>query len=374
MDALQISATAPVRPPVDTILAAVARREEQGFDAVWWADHLLHWFPPSIWTPDLVPMSAAQPSPHVWMDPFAMVAAAAGAADRIRLGIGVTDTVRRHPASLAQTALTLDHITRGRFLLGVGTGEALNLAPLGMRNDRPLGRLDEALQVIRLLFSTPDEVDFEGEHVVLRGAAVGLRPYGDTPPPIWVAAHRPRGLALTGRLADGWLPLATDPARYAEMHGVVTAAAIAAGRPGAVMPGAYTRVVLAEDDETARTAAASSTLLRFIALTAPAETFEAHGVDHPIGAGVFGLTTFRPSGLTREQALTLAAAVPGEVVLDSVVAGTPATVARRLAQIVAAGARHLQVANMTPLADPALAAASEGLLGEALSDLRAVAR
>ncbi len=373
MDPLQISATAPVRPPVDTVLAAVARRQEQGFDAVWWADHLLHWFPPSIWTPDLVPMSAAQPSPHVWMDPFAMVAAAAGAADRIRLGIGVTDTVRRHPAALAQTALTLDHITRGRFLLGVGTGEALNLAPLGMRNDHPLARLDEALQVIRLLFSTPDEVDFEGEHVVLRGAAVGLRPYGDAPPPIWVAAHRPRGLALAGRLADGWLPLATDPARYAEMHGVVTAAAVAAGRPGAVTPGAYTRVVLAEDDETARTAAAESTLLRFIALTAPAETFEAHGVDHPVGAGVFGLTTFRPSGLTREQALALAAAVPGEVVLDSVVAGTPATVARRLAQIVAAGARHLQVANMTPLADPALAAASEGLLGEALSDLRAVA-
>ncbi len=88
---------------------------------------------------------------------------------------------------------------------------------------------------------------------------------------------------------------------------------------------------------------------------------------------MFGLTTFRPSGLTRDQALALAAAVPGEVVLDTVVAGTPATVARRLAQIVGAGARHLQVANMTPLADPALAAASEGLLGEALSDLRAVA-
>lgn len=371
--ALQISAAAPVRPPVDTVLAAVARRQEQGFDAVWWADHLLHWFPPSIWTPDLAPMAAAQPSPHVWMDPFAMVAAAAGATDTIRLGVGVTDTVRRHPASLAQTALTLDHVTRGRFILGVGTGEELNLAPLGMRNARPLARLDEALQVIRLLFSTPDEVDFEGEHVVLRGAAVGLRPYGDAPPPVWVAAHRPKGLALAGRLGDGWMPLATDPARYAEMLAVVEGAAGEAGRAGAVTPGGYTRVVLAEDDDTARTAAARSTLLRFIALTAPSETFTAHGAVHPLGEGVFGLTRFRPTGLSRQEALRLADAVPGEVVLDTVVAGTPATVAARLAAIVRAGARHLQVVNMTPLADPALAAASESLLGEALTDLRAVA-
>jgi len=372
-DALQISAAAPVRPPVDTVLAAVARRQEQGFDAVWWADHLLHWFPSSIWTPDIAPQAAAQPSPHVWMDPFAMVAAAAGAADRIRLGVGVTDTVRRHPASLAQTALTLDHITRGRFLLGIGTGEALNLTPLGMRNTRPLARLDEALQAIRLLFSTPDEVDFEGEHIVLRGAAVGLRPYGDAPPPIWVAAHRPRGLELAGRLADGWLPLATGADGYRAMWDRVRASAEAAGRPGAVTPGAYTRVVLAEDDATARAAAASSTLLRFIAITAAAETFRAHGVEHPLGDGVFGLTAFRPTGLSRERALALASAVPGEVVLDTVIAGTPSTVAARLAAIVAEGARHLQVVNMTPLADPALAAASEHLLGEALAELRGAA-
>jgi len=94
---LEISAAAPARPPMDGILAAVARRQAQGFQAVWWADHLLHWFPTSIWVPDLVPQAANQPSPHVWMDPFALVAASAGAADRLRFGVGVTDLVRRHP-------------------------------------------------------------------------------------------------------------------------------------------------------------------------------------------------------------------------------------------------------------------------------------
>jgi phthiodiolone/phenolphthiodiolone dimycocerosates ketoreductase len=368
---LEISAAAPVRPPLDAVLAAVARRQEQGFDAVWWADHLLHWFPSSIWTPDLVPMAASQPSPHVWMDPFVAAAAAAGAADRIRLGVGVTDMVRRHPAALAQTAMTLDHVTRGRFILGVGTGEALNLTPLGIANRHPMARLEEGLTVLRMLFDSPDEIDFEGEHVVVRGAAVGLRPYGERPPQVWLAAHRPRGLALTGRMADGWMPLATGAEAYRAMLDRVEAAAAAAGRPGAVTPGAYTRVVLAEDDDTARAAAGASRLLRFIALTAPSEAYEAHGARHPLGEGVFGLTEFLPTGLSRERALALADAVPPAVALSTVVAGTPATVAARLARIVAAGARHLQVVNMTPLADPALAPAGEGLLGEALTDLRA---
>lgn len=234
-----------------------------------------------------------------------------------------------------------------------------------------MARLEEGLTVLRMLFDSPDEIDFEGEHVTVRGAAVGLRPYGERPPQVWLAAHRPRGLALTGRMADGWMPLATGADAYRAMLDRVEAAAAAAGRPGAVTTGAYTRVVLAEDDDTARAAAGASRLLRFIALTAPSEVYEAHGARHPLGEGVFGLTEFLPTGLSRERALALADAVPAEVALSTVVAGTPATVAARLARIVDAGARHLQVVNMTPLADPALAPAGEGLLGEALTDLRA---
>ena len=138
---LELSAMGAVRPPADAVLAAAQRREQQGFDAIWWADHLLHWFPLSIWTPDLVPQAATQPSPHIWFDPVPVVAAAAAATRDIRLGIGVTDVIRRHPASLAQTALTLDHLTGGRFVLGVGSGEALNLEPFGVTNERPLSRL-----------------------------------------------------------------------------------------------------------------------------------------------------------------------------------------------------------------------------------------
>jgi len=360
-------------PPADAAVASAARRERQGFDAVWWADHVLHWFPLSVWTPDLAPQSAGQPSPHVWFDPAPVVAAAAAATGDLRLGFGVTDLVRRHPVSLAQTALTLDHLSGGRFLLGLGTGESLNLEPLGLANERPMARLEEGVAIIRRLFASHEPLDFDGDAFTLRGAALGLRPLNDAPPPIWIAAHRPRGLRLVGREADGWLPLVTDPEEYAGMLAVVQAAAEEAGRAGAVTPGLYCRVLLAETREEAERLVDGSFLLRFIALTRPAEAFAVHGAEHPIGAGAFGLTSFLPTRYDREQALALAAAVPDGVVRDTVVHGTPDEVAAQIGRFVAAGARHVQLTNMTPLAAPAQAAASEALLGEAVKRLRASA-
>jgi phthiodiolone/phenolphthiodiolone dimycocerosates ketoreductase len=370
---LELSAMGAVRPPAEAVVKAAQRREQQGFDAIWWADHLLHWFPLSIWTPDLVPQAAAgQRSPHVWFDPVPVVAAAAAATREVRLGIGVTDLVRRHPASLAQTALTLDHLTGGRFVLGVGAGEALNLAPFGLANARPLGRLDEGLEVMRLLMTEDEPVDFDGEHFQLRGATLGLRPLGDRPPPVWVAAHRPRGLEVVGRRADGWLPLATDPPQYARMLAAVQAAEAAAGREaGAVTPGLYARIVVAESREAAEAAIDGSLLMRFIALTRPAEAYTAHGAEHPLGEGAFGLTSFLPTGYGREEALRLAQAVPVDVLRDTVVYGTPDDVAATIAEFVAVGARHVQLTNMTPLAAPQLAASSEALLADAVAALRA---
>lgn len=372
--ACDISAAVPVRPPLDAIVASARARAQQGFAAVWWADHLLHWFPQSIWTPDIAPAAARQPSPHTWSDPFALAAAVAQHVPGIRFGIGVTDTVRRHPAALAQTALTLDHVTGGRFILGVGTGEDLNLAPMGMENRRATSRLEEALRAMRLLMSTTDEVDFDGEHVTLRGAAVGLEPFGDAPPPVWVAAHGPRGLAIAGELGDGWMPVSTDPVEYAAMRARVEAAAEAAGRAGAVTPALYCRVVLAEDDDVAAEAAASSTLMRFIALTSPASAFERHGAAHPLGEGMSGISHFVPTGMPRDRALALANRVPPEVARDVAVTGTPDTVAAHLVEMARAGARHIQVVNMSPLASPALAVPSDGLLAEALGRFTTAAK
>lgn len=369
---LELSAMGAVRPPAEAALASATRREAQGFDAIWWADHLLHWFPSSIWEPDLVPQAAAgQRSPHVWFDPVPVVAAAAGVTSDIRLGIGVTDLVRRHPVSVAQTALTLDHLSGGRFMLGVGSGEVLNLAPFGMTNRRPLARLDEGLALLRMLMESPDPIDFAGDHFQVTQGCLGLEPLPSGPPPVWVAAHRPKGLAMTGRRADGWLPLATDPDEYARMLAAVRAAALEAGRAAdAVTPGLYARIVIAESREEALRAIDGSLLMRFIALTRSAEAFAARGAEHPLGEGAFGLTSFLPTTYGRAEALALAEAVPVEVVRDTVIHGTPDDIAAAISRFTAEGARHVQLTNMTPLASPGMAAASEALLADAVTALR----
>ena len=368
---VEFSAMGVVRPPAGAAIETARRRETQGFDAVWWADHFLHWFPNGIWTPDLVPQASSQPSPHVWFDPVPIIAAAATATQLISLGTGVTDVVRRHPASVAQTALTLDHISNGRFLLGIGTGEALNLEPYGLANTRPMARLEEALAIIRHFISSQEPLDHAGDFFTLRGAQIGLPPLNGTPPPIWMAAHRPRGLALAGRMADGWLPLATEPAQYAQMLAVVREGAQGAGRPErSIQPGLYARIVVAATRERAEEIVDASLLMRFIALTRPAEAFARHGHEHPLGSGAFGLTTFLPNRYSRAEALALAEAVPAAVVRESVILGTPDDIAARIREFIAVGARHIQLTNMTPMASPRDGAASEELLGAVVHELR----
>lgn len=111
--------------------------------------------------------------------------------ERVPLVSAVVDTVRRHPALLAQTALTLDHLSKGRFILGLGSGESENTVPYGFDFARPVSRFEEALRVIRLLWDTDGPVDFDGEFYSLHQARLDTEPYHDRLPPIWIGASGP---------------------------------------------------------------------------------------------------------------------------------------------------------------------------------------
>ena len=89
----------------------------------------------------------------------------------------MVDTVRRHPALLAQSALTIDHLAKGRFVLGLGSGETENTVPYGFDFAKPVSRFEEALKVIRLLWDSDGPVDFDGRFYHLHHARLDTEPY-----------------------------------------------------------------------------------------------------------------------------------------------------------------------------------------------------
>jgi phthiodiolone/phenolphthiodiolone dimycocerosates ketoreductase len=367
-------------PPAANVAKNAQRNESQGYAALWWPDHYMGWFPQSLWTPDITPLAAFQPNPDIFFDPLIAMAAAAGATSRVRLGTAVTETLRHHPVELAQAFLTLDHLAPGRIICGLGSGEALNLLPYGIAFHHPVGRLEEAVRIIRLLWSTDQPIDFEGEHFQLRKAVLGLQPTPEGPPEIWLAAHGPRMLEITGRYADGWLPEFLPLDEYRKRLQRIQQARIEAGRSAQPFtPGMYVKLVLTDSHESAHRIMASP-LLRILALTQPAEAFTRFGATHPLGANAFGVRDFIPVRFTRDEILSLIDGVPPAVVEAGVLHGTPSEVAEELARYAAVGLRHVVLWNVTFFGDATLIRRSYelmkqllGLLGEIRVGERATA-
>ena len=129
---------------------------------------------------------------------------------RIKLGSGILQTVGRTPANLAMTAMTLASMSEGRFLLGLGvSGPQVVEGWHGVRYTRPIQRLRETIDVVRLL-SSGEKSQYEGEIIRLplpggEGKAIRSRAKPQPDIPIYLATLSPNSLELTGEVADGWL-------------------------------------------------------------------------------------------------------------------------------------------------------------------------
>ena len=150
--------------PLD--LSSLAGMDSGRYHSIWLPDHMVSFWPESIWTPEFTDLATTSPSPHRHLDALAVAGAVAALTKNVPIATSVVDTVRRHPAMLAQTALTLDHLAKGRFILGVGSGETENTVPYGFDFAKPVSRFEEALKVIKLLWESDGPVDFEGSSTI----------------------------------------------------------------------------------------------------------------------------------------------------------------------------------------------------------------
>jgi F420-dependent oxidoreductase-like protein len=168
--------------------------------------------------------------PEAWeRDAFTILTELAAHTHRIHLGTGIINVFSRSPALIAMSAATLDEISGGRFRLGLGTSGARVIEDFhGIKFHKPLTRLKETIQIIRLLLQG-ERVDFSGECFELRRFKLGFKPIRSDLA-IYVAALTPRSLRQLGEVADGWLPTHWPRARFEDGLAQIRAGAEVLGR------------------------------------------------------------------------------------------------------------------------------------------------
>ena len=211
------------RAPAD-LLQEVRAAEDAGWHGVWFADHYM----PNT--------SDGAPARGDVYECWALLPALAAVTTRVRLGTLVSPTSVHHPALLAKRAATIDRLSGGRMVLGLGAGWQVNehqaygieLEPPGKR----VSRFAEAIQIVRSLLAE-DATTFHGACYDITDAPCDPKPV-QAPLPILVGTRSPRMLRITARHADEWNTWAT-PAEAAVHRGALMAACEAAGRDPATM-------------------------------------------------------------------------------------------------------------------------------------------
>ena len=221
------------RPEAAPLIALAERAEGLGFDSIWVGDSIL-----------------ARPR-H---EPLTLLSAVAARTRRVELGTAVLLPALRNPVVLAHGIATLDQISEGRFILGVGIASDVpniraEFTACGVPFEKRVGRMLEGLRLARELWSG-QPVTWNGRWV-MDDATLGPVPHRLGGPPIWIGGMVRASLERVGRLYDGWFPNAPDPERWRAQWAEIADIARAAGRDPAGLTGAV-YLTLAIDDDKAR--------------------------------------------------------------------------------------------------------------------------
>jgi phthiodiolone/phenolphthiodiolone dimycocerosates ketoreductase len=337
----------PTALPRANYLTAVAT----GMDSFWLPDHLNSLLPRSVMTPKYVGAARLVPDVDAYLEPWTMLGnfAARNRFGRLRLGTAVTDVGRRNPAVTAQAAATLHLLTRGRAILGIGTGEREGNEPYGVDWSKPVARFEEAMATIRALWNSGGElVSRDSPFFPLHNAIFALPPYRGKWPEIWIAAHGPRMLRATGRYADAWFPgFITRPEDYAAGLEKVRAAASDADRDPLSITAANWFFVVTGASRGEVDDALGSTAMKAFVLNVPAEVWARQGARHPLGDTFTGGQDIIPQIFDEQTVLSYTADVPISIPKEFFLTGTPDEVIEQAAEWRDCGMDYPVLANLS---------------------------
>jgi alkanesulfonate monooxygenase SsuD/methylene tetrahydromethanopterin reductase-like flavin-dependent oxidoreductase (luciferase family) len=217
-------------PEATPLLRLAERAEDLGYDSVWVGDSLL-----------------ARPR-H---EPLTLLAAVAARVPRVELGTAVLLPALRNPVLFAHQVATLDQISEGRLILGVGIAADVpnvraEFTAAGVTFDKRVGRLLEGLKLARALWSG-QPVDWDGRWKV-QGGVLCPTPHRPGGPPIWIAGSLPASLERAGRIFDGWLPNSIEAPEWGRLWAEIKQIASKAGRDPNALTGAVYLTTAVDDD------------------------------------------------------------------------------------------------------------------------------
>jgi probable F420-dependent oxidoreductase len=193
-------------------LALAERIEALGYDSLWAGDHI------SFHNP--------------LYESLTLLSAYAARTSRVRIGTAVYLLALRHPTVVAKITATLDALSGGRLIFGIGVGgeNPKEFEAAGIPHSERGARVNEAIEVLKA-FWTQTPASFSGRFVKFEGVSIDPKPVQPGGPPIWIGGRSDAALRRAGRLGDGWMSYVVTPDRYRQSLEKIRAAAAESGRP-----------------------------------------------------------------------------------------------------------------------------------------------
>ena len=219
----------------EMMIRLAVEAEQLGYEQIFYTDHLIN------------PYGKTEGYAEETVETWALLAHLAAKTERIRLGTGVTPMALRPPALLAKQVATIDRLSGGRIDFGIGTGWSEgSFGAIDTDFGDPASRkarLREGIDLILKLWTSDEDVDFEGEYYRTKGAFIGPKPVQQPHPPLWIGGWRKNMLKITAEVGNGWIPWNRTVEYYANALKEIREQADALGRADKIVFGTGMLVV-----------------------------------------------------------------------------------------------------------------------------------